>query len=210
MIECIIEGIIIGICTSIPVGPIAILCIQRTLQNGRWHGFCSGLGAATSDTLYAALALFGLNMVMSFIEAHQLIIQIVGSAIMVLFGIYIFFQNPASSIKKQQEGRVNYWQEYITAFLLTLSNPLMIFLFLGLFAHFSFLTDVTSPLFYIVGIVSIFCGAAIWWFFLTFIASTFKKRFNFRGLWLLNKITGVLIALLAFIGLIGSLLGISI
>ena len=87
---------------------------------------------------------------------------------------------------------------------------LYVFLFLGLFAHFSFLTDVTSPLFYIVGIVSIFCGAAIWWFFLTFIASTFKKRFNFRGLWLLNKITGILIALLAFIGLIGSLLGISI
>ncbi|MBR2618403.1 MAG: LysE family transporter [Paludibacteraceae bacterium] len=210
MIECITEGIIIGICTSIPVGPIAILCIQRTLQKGRWHGFCSGLGAATSDTLYAALALFGLSMVMSSITAHQLIIQIVGSAIMMLFGVYIFFQNPASSIRKQQEGGTNYWQEYITAFLLTLSNPLMVFLFLGLFAHFSFLTDAHSPFYVAIGIVSIFCGAAIWWFFLTFIASTFKKRFNFRGLWLLNKITGILIALLAFIGLIGSLLGISI
>jgi threonine/homoserine/homoserine lactone efflux protein len=207
MLECIIEGILIGICTSIPVGPIAILCIQRTLQKGHWHGFFSGLGAATSDTLYASLALLGLTMVMSFIEAHQLIIQIAGSAIMMLFGLYIFFQNPASSIRKQQDGKTSYWQEYLTAFLLTLSNPLMIFLFIGLFAHFSFLTGVTSPFYIAVGIISIFCGAALWWFFLTFIASIFKKRFNFRGLWLLNKITGILIAVLALFGLIGSFFG---
>lgn len=210
MIETILEGIAIGICTSIPVGPIAILCIQRTLQKGRWHGFCSGLGAATSDTLYALLALLGLSMVMAFIETHQLLIQIVGSIIMMFFGVYIFFQNPASSIRKQQEGGVNYWQEYITAFLLTLSNPLMVFLFLGLFAHFSFLNNAPSPFYVVLGIISIFGGASLWWFFLTFIASTFKKRFNFRGLWLLNKITGVLIAVLALFGLLGSLLGISL
>ncbi len=210
MFECIFEGILIGICTSIPVGPIAILCIQRTLQRGHWHGFFSGIGAATSDTLYAALALLGLTMVMSFIEAHQLVIQIVGSAIMMLFGIYTFFKNPASSIRKQQEGGVNYWQEYLTAFFLTLSNPLMIFLFIGLFARFSFLAGVSSPFLIIVGILSIFCGAALWWFFLTSIAGIFKKRFNFRGLWLLNKITGILIAVLALFGLVGSLLGISL
>lgn len=210
MLDIIFEGIIIGICTSIPVGPIAILCIQRTLQKGRWHGFCSGLGAATSDTLYALLALLGLSVVMAFIESHQLVIQIIGSVIMMLFGIYIFFQNPASSIRKQQEGNVNYWQDYLTAFLLTLSNPLMIFLFIGLFARFTFLSEVPSPFYVIMGIVSIFGGASLWWLFLTFIASTFKKRFNFRGLWLLNKITGILIAALALFGLIGSFLGISI
>lgn len=210
MLECIFEGILIGICTSIPVGPIAILCIQRTLQRGHWHGFFSGLGAATSDTLYAALALLGLTMVMSFIETHQLLIQVLGSLIMMLFGIYTFFKNPASSIRKQQESGVNYWHEYLTAFLLTLSNPLMIFLFIGLFARFTFLSDITSPFGVILGILSIFCGAAFWWFFLTSIASIFKKRFNFRGLWLLNKITGILIAALALFGLVGSLLGISL
>ena len=86
----------------------------------------------------------------------------------------------------------------------------MIFLFIGLFARFTFLSDAPSPIYLVMGIVSVFGGASLWWLFLTFIASTFKKRFNFRGLWLLNKITGILIALLAFIGLIGSLLGISI
>lgn len=210
MIQTILQGITIGICTSIPVGPIAILCIQRTLQKGRWHGFCSGLGAATSDTLYAIFALLGLSIVMAFIQEYQLAIQIIGCIIMMLFGGYIFFQNPASSIRKQQEGSVNYWQEYLTAFFLTLSNPLMVFLFIGLFARFSFLSDAPSFFYHLVGIVSVFCGAALWWFFLTFIASTFKKRFNFRGLWLLNKITGILIAVLALFGLIGSLLGISL
>ena len=81
MFNTIIEGITIGLCTSIPVGPIAILIIQRTLQKGRLHGFFSGLGAASSDTFYALLALIGLSVVLSFIEENKLIIQIAGSSI---------------------------------------------------------------------------------------------------------------------------------
>ena len=136
MFETIIQGITIGLCTSIPVGPIAILIIQRTLQKGRMHGFTSGLGAATSDTFYALLALLGLSVVLSFIEENKLIIQIAGSSIMMLFGVYIFFQNPAKNIEKSKNEKSSYWQEYLTAFFLTLSNPLMIFLYLGLFAEF--------------------------------------------------------------------------
>ena len=210
MFNTIIEGITIGLCTSIPVGPIAILIIQRTLQKGRMHGFTSGLGAATSDTFYALLAIVGLSVVLSFIEENKLIIQIIGSAIMVIFGVYIFFQNPAKNIEKSKTDKSSYWQEYLTAFFLTLSNPLMIFLYIGLFAQYNFISSESHFIEIAIGICSVFLGAALWWFLLTLLASIFRKRFNIRGLWILNKATGILISVLALVALISSISGFSL
>ena len=210
MFSTIVEGILIGLCTSIPVGPIAILIIQRTLQKGRMHGFTSGLGAATSDTFYALLAIVGLSVVLSFIEENKLIIQIIGSAIMVIFGVYIFFQNPAKNIEKSKTDKSSYWQEYLTAFFLTLSNPLMIFLYIGLFAQYNFISSESHFIEIAIGICSVFLGAALWWFLLTLLASIFRKRFNIRGLWILNKATGILISVIALVALISSISGFSL
>ena len=210
MLNTIIEGVTIGLCTSIPVGPIAILIIQRTLQKGRLHGFFSGLGAASSDTFYALLALIGLSVVLSFIEENKLIIQIAGSSIMMLFGVYIFFQNPAKNIEKSKTEKSSYWQDYLTSFLLTLSNPLMIFLYIGLFAQYNFISSESHFMEIAIGICSVFTGAALWWFLITLLASIFRKRFNIRGLWILNKATGLLIFVIALVALIGSISGFSL
>ena len=210
MLNTIIEGITIGLCTSIPVGPIAILIIQRTLQKGRLHGFFSGLGAASSDTFYALLALIGLSVVLSFIEENKLIIQIAGSSIMMLFGVYIFFQNPAKNIEKSKTEKSSYWQDYLTSFLLTLSNPLMIFLYIGLFAQYNFISSESHFMEIAIGICSVFTGAALWWFLITLLANIFRKRFNIRGLWILNKATGLLIFVIALVELIGSISGFSL
>lgn len=210
MFSTIVEGITIGLCTSIPVGPIAILIIQRTLQKGRLHGFFSGLGAATSDTFYALLAIVGLSVVLSFIEENKLIIQIAGSAIMMIFGIYIFFQNPAKNIEKSKTDKSSYWQEYLTAFFLTLSNPLMIFLYIGLFAQYNFISSESHFFEIAIGICSVFLGAGLWWFLITLLASIFRKRFNIRGLWILNKATGLLIFVIALAALVSSVSGFSL
>ena len=210
MISTIIEGITIGLCTSIPVGPIAILIIQRTLQKGRMHGFTSGLGAATSDTFYALLAIVGLSVVLSFIEENKLIIQIAGSVIMMIFGVYIFFHNPAKNIEKSKTDKSSYWQEYLTAFLLTLSNPLMIFLYIGLFAQYNFISSESHFIEIAIGICSVFLGAGLWWFCITLLASIFRKRFNIRGLWILNKATGILISVISLVALISSISGFSL
>lgn len=210
MLSTIVEGITIGLCTSIPVGPIAILIIQRTLQKGRLHGFFSGLGAASSDTFYALLAIVGLSVVLSFIEENKLIIQIAGSAIMMIFGIYIFFQNPAKNIEKSKGEKSSYWVDYITSFSLTLSNPLMIFLYIGLFAQYNFVTSESHFIEIAIGIISVFVGAGLWWFLLTLLASIFRKRFNIRGLWILNKATGCLIFVIALVALISSVSGFSL
>jgi threonine/homoserine/homoserine lactone efflux protein len=174
------------------------------------HGFTSGLGAATSDTFYALLAIVGLSVVLSFIEENKLIIQIIGSAIMVIFGVYIFFQNPAKNIEKSKTDKSSYWQEYLTAFFLTLSNPLMIFLYIGLFAQYNFISSESHFIEIAIGICSVFLGAALWWFLLTLLASIFRKRFNIRGLWILNKATGILISVLALVALISSISGFSL
>lgn len=210
MFEAIYKGFLIGLCTSIPVGPIAILCIQRTLHKGRWHGFISGLGAATSDFLYALIALLGLSFVMDFVKSHELIIQIVGSIVIMGFGFHIFFQNPSKQLKKSNKTKTSYPQEYISALGLTITNPLMIFLFLGLFAQFSFVSANSSTASIVLGMISVFLGSCTWWFLLSYIASLLKNRLNIRGLRFLNKIAGSLIIIIAIVGLILSLTGNSI
>ncbi len=207
MFEAIYKGFLIGLCTSIPVGPIAILCIQQTLHKGRWHGFFSGLGAATSDFIYALIALLGFSFVMDFIKTHQLTIQIIGSAVILIFGIHIYNQNPSKRLKKNTPSKFSYPQDFISALGLTISNPLMVFLFLGLFAQFSFVTQESSTASIILGMLSVFLGSSTWWLLLTYVASQFKNRLNIRGLRFLNKVAGALICIIAVAGLILSLTG---
>ncbi|MCQ2351561.1 MAG: LysE family transporter [Paludibacteraceae bacterium] len=208
IISSMAQGFLIGLCTSAPVGPIAILCIQRTLQKGRINGFFSGLGAASSDFVYAILAMLGLSFVMDFITTHEFWIQLIGSIVIMLFGVFIFFQDPTKNIKRRTKNAPStYFQEYITAFALTITNPLMIFLFLGLYARMEFLVNSTGWVEDMFGMLAILAGSATWWFTLTLIASIFHNKFNIRGLWILNKLTGTLIFVLALVSLILTLTG---
>ena len=129
---------------------------------------------------------------------------------MMIFGIYIFFQNPAKNIEKSKGEKSSYWVDYITSFSLTLSNPLMIFLYIGLFAQYNFVTSESHFIEIAIGIISVFVGAGLWWFLLTLLASIFRKRFNIRGLWILNKATGCLIFVIALVALISSVSGFSL
>ncbi len=208
MVNSILQGFLIGLCTSVPVGPIAILCIQRTLQKGRKNGFYSGLGAACSDFVYALLALLGLSFVMDFINQYEFLIQLIGCILIMAFGVFIFFQNPTKSIRKQSENEsASYFQEFLTAFLLTITNPLMIFLFLGLYARMEFLVDSAGWWEDMFGMLAILAGSSTWWFTVTLLASIFHNKFNIRGLWILNKITGSLIFVIALVSLILTLTG---
>lgn len=208
MMNSILQGFLIGLCTSVPVGPIAILCIQRTLQKGRKNGFYSGLGAACSDFVYALLALLGLSFVMDFINQYEFLIQLIGSILIMAFGVFIFFQNPTKSIRKQSvNDSASYFQEFLTAFLLTITNPLMIFLFLGLYARMEFLVDSAGWWEDMFGMLAILAGSSTWWFTVTLLASIFHNKFNIRGLWILNKITGSLIFVIALVSLILTLTG---
>lgn len=147
----IIRGLGIGILVSAPMGPIGVLCIQRTLNKGRWSGFVTGLGASVSDLGYAVLTGLGMSIVIDFIEANEYLIQILGSFVLAGFGAYLYRQNPAKNIKKQNGNKNTFTQDFVTAFFLTLSNPLILFLFIGLFARLNFFVPESTLYHYILG-----------------------------------------------------------
>ena len=200
------KGLLIGILVSAPMGPVGMLCIQRTLSKGRWHGFVTGLGAMVSDIIYAMLTSLGMGVVVNFVEANQAPLQLAGSLVLSFFGYYIYQSNPVKNLRKQKERKLSFTQDFITAFLLTFSNVLIVLLYIGLFARFGFiLADLFVGLIIVV-IICIGIGAISWWLFITYIVSKLRKWFNVRGIWLMNRIVGSTIIILSIIGIISVLL----
>lgn len=200
------KGLLIGILVSAPMGPVGMLCIQRTLSKGRWHGFVTGLGAMVSDIIYAMLTSLGMGVVVNFVEAHQAPLQLAGSLVLSVFGYYIYQSNPVKNLRKQKERKLSFTQDFITAFLLTFSNVLIVLLYIGLFARFGFILPDHSLGMIIGGIICIGIGAISWWLFITYIVSKLRKWFNVRGIWLMNRIVGSTIIILSIIGIISVLL----
>ncbi len=206
MLDIILKGLMIGVFSSIPVGPIAILCIQRTLNRGRNHGFFTGLGAALSDLGYASLAAFSMSFIVDFIHQHQFYIEFGGAFIILIFGFVIFKSNPMKKISVASEKKESYFQDFITSFALTMTNPLMIFLFIGLYARFDFVGAEFTLVSSVLGLLAVFVGAALWWFVLTFCVNLFRSKFNVRGLWLINKIAGLVLVGIAIFGIVFSII----
>lgn len=200
------KGLLIGILVSAPMGPVGMLCIQRTLSKGRWHGFVTGLGAMVSDIIYAMLTSLGMGVVVNFVEANQAPLQLAGSLVLSVFGYYIYQSNPVKNLRKQKERKLSFTQDFITAFLLTFSNVLIVLLYIGLFARFGFILPDHSLGMIIGGIICIGIGAISWWLFITYIVSKLRKWFNVRGIWLMNRIVGSTIIILSIIGIISVLL----
>lgn len=185
-----IKGIITGLLISAPLGPIGIMCIQRTLNRGYMSGFVSGLGAAAADVLFAVIAGFGLSIIINFIEEKHLYFQIVGGLFVLYIGFRIFNTNPVRQLKLQRLNRTRLSQDFASVFLLTISNPIAIFLFIAIMAALKVGSDLLSFIelsFLIAGIAG---GAILWWFTLASIANRFRQKIRLKSIWWLNKITG--------------------
>ena len=194
------RGIIIGVLISAPMGPIGMLVIQRTLSKGRWPAFFTGIGAAVSDLVYCMLTGFGLSFITDFIESQQVMLQIVGGAVLALFGLYLFRKNPTRALKTAQVQSNNYWSDVVAGFFLTFSNPLILFFIIGLFARFCFILPDYQIHHYIVGYFAIFAGALMWWYVVTYLVNKLRRRFNVRSLWLVNRIVGAVLIGMALVG----------
>lgn len=196
------DGLIIGFMASVPLGPIGVLCIQRTLSKGKLSGFISGLGAASSDAIYAIIAIFSLSFVVSFIEQQLLYLQIFGVVILVFLGLKIFYTNPAKQLRKQNRKSNSYFQDFVSTFFLTITNPLYVFLFIGFFAGFRVVAPKSNIIDALILIAGVFAGATTWWFILTSIINLFRSKINLRRLWWLNKIAGALIVILVIVAFV--------
>ncbi|MDI3520749.1 MAG: hypothetical protein PWQ06_712 [Anaerophaga sp.] len=187
------DGIIVGFSASVPLGPIGVLIIQRTLQNGRLSGFCSGLGAVMSDVIYAIIAGFSLSYIVSFVEAQMLWLQLGGVIVLTALGIKIYRTNPAVGLRRQKKGKHNLIKDFVSTFFLTLSNPLAIFLFIAFFAIFNVFKPQYGLADHMIIISGVFMGASLWWLMLTSLVGLFRSKINLRRLYWINKIAGSLI-----------------
>ena len=203
ILEIVIKGMIIGIVASAPMGPVGVLCIQRTLNKGRYYGLVTGTGAALSDILYALIAGYGLSFLYDIISNPTTLfwIQMIGVTIMFIFGVHTFRTNPMKNTRNVSRNKSSLMHNGVTGFFITLSNPTIILLFLGLFTPFNFMLPEQPFFMQLIGYLSIFGGAMTWWLFITYVVSKLRARFDVRGIRVINRIIGVAV-------MIGSLVGV--
>ena len=202
----IIKGLLIGISVSAPLGPIGVLCIQRTLNKGFKSGFVSGAGAASADIIYAIIAGFSITYISDFLIEYQTYIRIIGGAFLILVGIRISISNPAKQIRKLRVKGNNYYKDYITSFLITVSNPITILAFGAFFTAFDMIDKNVNNFDITIMIIAVFSGSLIWWVSLISIVTIFKTRIRLRNLLWINRITGILIVLFAAFVIISAFL----
>ncbi|MDR1552811.1 MAG: LysE family translocator [Prevotellaceae bacterium] len=198
-----VKAILVGFCGSVAVGPIGVLCIQRTINKGRNSGLISGAGAASADTVFAALAVLGLAGIQKLLDAHQAVFYIAGGAIIALIGIKIHFSNPIKQYKRPKVGKFKLLEDFASTFLLTLTNPMTIFFLIGLFAllKLDLISAKESTSSIAVVLWGVFLGACAWWFVLISIVNRFRKKFRLRKIWMVNKIAGIIIFILGIISI---------
>lgn len=187
--ELFLQGLILGFSIAAPVGPIGVLCIRRTLADGRLSGLASGLGAATADAIYGSIAAFGLTVVSGFLRDQKLWLGLLGGAFLCYLGVRTFFSQPAQQATLAQgKGLVG---AYGSTFLLTLTNPMTILSFVMMFAAIvRGSTDYASAAAVVLGV---FTGSATWWLLLSGGVSLVRGRFDLNAMRWVNRISGIII-----------------
>lgn len=178
-----------------------MLVIQRTLSKGRWPAFFTGLGAVFSDLTYCMLTGFFLSFMTDFIESNQFMLQIVGGIVLLGFAVYLFRKNPTRALQPSVKVATNYWRDIVTGFILTFSNPLILFFIIGLYARFNFLLPDYEPYHIAVAYATIFVGALLWWYLVTWIVSKLRRRVNVRSLGFINRAIGLILGGMGLYGI---------
>ncbi|MBQ5606175.1 MAG: LysE family transporter [Prevotella sp.] len=208
ILDLVFKGIMIGIIASAPMGPVGVLCIQRTLNKGRWYGFVTGIGASVSDIFYALITGLGMSFVSDIINSgdNRFYLQISGSIMLMIFGLYCYRSNPTKNIHVSG-NKGSLIHNGVTAFLVTFSNPLIIFLFMACYAQLAFVVP-DHPFEMCVGYMSIVLGALLWWFGLTWLVDKIRGIFNSSGIILINRVIGSIVVIVSLLVLIGTVFNI--
>nr|WP_247887176.1 LysE family transporter [Azospirillum sp. SYSU D00513] len=190
-----LQGLVLGIAIAAPVGPIGLLCIRRTLQHGPMMGFSTGFGAAVADTIFGAIAAFGVSAAMSFLRGNEIGFQLVGGIFLIVVAVRTFRQKPKDqeAEARRNAGAPSMLGGFLTGLSLTLTNPATIMAFIAVFAGFGLggdlgRMDATTLVF------GIFLGASTWWMGLSLGVAAVRHRISDERLALLNHCTGLALA----------------
>jgi len=186
-----LRGLIIGFSIAAPVGPIGVLCIRRTLAEGRASGLVSGLGAATADATYGCIAGFGLTFISNFLVSQQVWLRLIGGVFLCYLGLKALLAKPAEQAALAKgNGLVG---AYASTFFLTLTNPMTILSFAAIFAGLGLASTSGNYMTAGVLVLGVFIGSALWWLILSGGVSVFRAKFNPHGLQWVNRISGAII-----------------
>jgi threonine/homoserine/homoserine lactone efflux protein len=196
--SAVLLGAVIGFLVAAPVGPVAVLCIQRTLADDRGVGYSTGLGAAIADTVFGALAIFSVAFVQSFLSDHHDLVRLVGGVVLVIMGAWGIFgrKKVRRSEEAAQRPRVDHatlLQAFASAFIVTILNPITILAFISIFATVGVSVKTEGLIDSWILIFGVFIGALFWWGLLVSITAIFRQRFTDKGLRWLNRLSGLLI-----------------
>ncbi len=194
----------IGFAIAAPVGPIGLLCIQRTLNDGRVAGLISGLGAATADAVYGCIAAFGLVLVSAFLIEHQFWLGIIGGIFLCYLAARTFVAPPADQAASVRRGGLP--AAYLSTFLLTLTNPITILSFVAIFAGLGLASEQNDYGTAILIVAGVFCGSALWWLLLSGGVSLFRRRIGPETMRWINRIAGVVIGAFGLYALLSVLI----
>jgi threonine/homoserine/homoserine lactone efflux protein len=186
-----LRGLLIGFSIAAPVGPIGVLCIRRTLANGRLTGFLSGMGAASADMFYGAVAAFGLTAVQDLLLGQSDWLRLIGGIFLIYLGLKTFLSKPADHATNVTRGGL--FGAYLSTFILTITNPLTILSFLAIFAGLRVGTTDGDYLSAGVLVFGVFLGSASWWFTLSFLVGLFRDRFDTTWKTWINRIAGMIV-----------------
>ncbi|MFA5211774.1 MAG: LysE family transporter [Methanoregula sp.] len=187
------QGLIVGLTLAIPVGPIALVCIQRTLTGGRWHGIASGLGVATADTFYAGITVFGITLLSAFLLEWQLLFRLTGGLVLVCVGVWIFRTIPPEVTDTPDDE--TYAKDYLSMVALTFANLLTILFFIAILPGFGVIFSGGTFLPAAIFVLGIFVGEVCWWVVLCGVLGYLHLTLTRARLTLINRLSGSVIVL---------------
>ncbi len=191
------KGLIIGASVSAPVGPIGLLCINRSLTEGRIRGFVSGLGAATADMLFCVIAGFGFSFVSRFLDEQALWIRFIGACCLIFLGLKILLSRPEERSCEVSGGDLAHI--YVSTMLLTLINPITILFFVALFTSLGLTLTTDAHVSLTLLTLGVFVGAILWWFLLTGCVSLLHRKLSQSAMRWVNRTSGAIIMVLGFL-----------
>jgi threonine/homoserine/homoserine lactone efflux protein len=199
-----LNGLVIGVSVAAPVGPIGVLCIQKTVLHGRRAGLLSGLGAATADAVYGSIAGFGIALVSNFLVEQRTWIHFIGGLLLVLFGVRGFLTKPSQHAPQTLDKVPNLWWDYVSTFLMTLANPMTILSFIAIFAALGVANSSNQYASATFTVVGVFLGSAFWWLALSGLAGWLRGKLNGIVLSWIGKLSSLIILGFGFFAIISS------
>ncbi|MGB8603093.1 MAG: LysE family transporter [Rhizomicrobium sp.] len=200
-IQLIISGALLGFFAAIPIGPVNLICIRRTLHFGTYYGFMSGLGAALGDCMFASITAFGITALSQLIVGYSFPMQLFGGLFLMAFGIRTFFAPPPPNFRERLSAPVksapSQARAVASTFMLTVSNPATFFAYTALIAGVGIFADARTNTSFLTAsfvVLGVFVGSALWWLTLTTVVGLLHARINDAIVRRINEVSGLLVA----------------